>query len=308
MHAVVRSLWGVAVTLVWAAIAHGAPVTLRYVWQDGDVARVRTRIEGMGVVREAGVEQRMTMWADIVAREQTGRVGPGGGATLTSVWESATFNINGEKATLAPKVARLEKSVGRFGEVYWARERGRDRAARQGAGSFTIDTRQLAILDFLAEQVQYLQLPGHSVELHEKWRDMDRVEEADIRAYMSKVSEIVAVGEGAADGTCTIHSSLNAPLEIVLGREELYFRGKVTGDITHNFDFKRGRVNSAAGSLSLELNATWPGAPPPPAPLDTSRAPGDEAPFARDDEGTTPFLLKMQFEIRVERDYGEPRG
>jgi hypothetical protein len=317
---VAKHVWIPALALAWAIAVHspaplfaaeettsprppGKPIELRYVWEEGSVARVRTKVEGIGVVRESGVEQRMRMSAEIVSREEVDRAGPSGDATLITVWESAAFNINGETASFAPETATVEKRVGESGEVYWAKERGRDRAARQGEGTFAVDTRQLALLDMLVEQVQYLRLPRQPVVLGEEWRSMDRVETTDVRGWMQKTSEIEAVGEGADKGTCSIRTSITAPLEFALEQEDLLFRGKVTGNIAHDFDSARGRLNSATGSLAIELRATWPGGPPPETPLETAEPPRAEAPSINADD-SAPFLVNIQFQVRVEREHG----
>jgi hypothetical protein len=285
-----------------------APVQLQYVWQEGSVALVTTRVEGMGVVREVGEEQRMTMWAEIVAREEVSRVGPQGDATLTTVWESATFSINGQKASFQPQTARLEKRVGPSGKVYWTREQGWEQAARQGMGAFTIDTGQLALLDLLVHQVQYLRLPAQPVAAGEKWQDMERIETPDVRGYMQEVSELAALGTGPGGGTCTIHSSLTAPLELVLAPDELLLRGKATGKIAHSFDVARGQLRTATGTLTLELRAALPGGLPTPAPVAPPQPLGAAAPAAEGADDAAPAMLQIQLEVRVEREQGVVRA
>ncbi|MGD8240108.1 MAG: hypothetical protein PVH68_16250 [Armatimonadota bacterium] len=322
-----RAVWASAAALACAAAAYGAfvaPATepsadpgragprvqLRYEWARGEAARVRTRVEGRGTVREAGVEHSMTMSANLVAREQVTGVGAGGDATVTTIWESATFNINGRVATFAPETARLDKRVGQSGKVYWRQERGRDRAAREGPGAFTVDTRQLAVLDFLVQQVQYLRLPAAPVALDEKWGDMEQVDMPDLRGYMQKISQLTALRGGAEEGTCAIRSSLTAPLELALapGADELVLRGKATGNMAHNFDYRRGRLNSASGTLSLDLRARMPGEPPPPPPMAPPEPSMEGASVADEADDTAPFMLRMQFEVRVEREHGVSTG
>jgi len=281
-------------------------LTLRYQWQKGDTAATTIVVEGRGEARQVKAVVPLSLSAAIEAREEVARLSTGETAVITTTWQSADLVIDGDKVSLVPGEAVLEKRIGSLGEGYWSRSRGRGPSVRAEREPVLLDAEHLALIDLLVEQVEYPLLSPQPVKVDDTWEVREPADFGGQKVELRKTIKLLSVGTGAEAGVCHLETTIAAPISFDLPGEGLHLAGKIGGTFSCVFDNAHGRLSSGEGMFEFDLAANpvegAVGLPPAGEP----NVPATEGGGGKENEeaaGTDLFRLKMQFMVRVTRKF-----